>query len=199
MPINLLIQLKAQKLFVYSITRYGELNHEFSKTPMHTSTAARTSSDFMNSAELPDLTLQPLAMGCVPWPGLRIQGTPLWLLHLLKAVELWQLSLSFPGKSYQAALLDGPGGTGLPGHGRWGWLSCPAGVWWHGSGRSERPRAEQSGSPESRHPQEPCAAAGASHIPRGPPGLPCGVGRAHSVTEENRTAASSNPHLDCGT
>lgn len=83
-------------------------------------------------------------------------------------------------------------GPGLPGLWRSDWLSCPEGVWLHGSGHSVQQHGGQSGSLGWHHQQGPCAVTGASHIPRGPPVQPCEVETAHSV-HQNKTKPS--PHF----
>lgn len=81
-------------------------------------------------------------------------------------------------------------GPALPGLWRSGWLSCPGEAWLHGSGHSGRQRGGPSSSPRWRHQRAPCAGAGASHIPRGPPVQPCEVETAHSA-QHNQT----RPHF----
>lgn len=83
-------------------------------------------------------------------------------------------------------------GLGLPGLWRLDWLSCPEGVWLHGSDHSVRQRGGPSGSPGWRHQQAPCAGAGASHIPRGLLGQPCEAETAHSA-HQNQT--KPRPHF----
>lgn len=169
---------------------------------------------FWYSIELSDLNLQPLGTGLMmqdiilaisnlavnPILGCDNHCYDCSYSGLLESVGSFHFAFLLRATHVPlVGLLHDTSVTDLPGHEHWDLLSCPGGAWWHDSGHSVQLRGGQSGSPAWHHPQELCAAGDVWRIPHGPPGLPCEVGRAHSVAKEYRTVTSSISHSDSGT